>query len=112
MAPHSYFSLFISVLVPIKESTPQVAFGTQYTGQVNFTSPGEGNEIRLLVGFDVPPNLGTRSAIKFGLGPKPPGGYQWTVDGTGKLSVWSLKSIINLSMLRLYTVHMTPESER
>jgi hypothetical protein len=52
------------------------------------------------VGFDVPANGATRCAIKFTLPPKVPGGYQWTVNGSGKLDVWSLASIIQNGVLK------------
>lgn len=48
------------------------------------------------MGFDVPANVGTRCSIKFRLPMKEDdvGGYEWVVVGSGKLDVWSLKSII------------------
>ncbi|KAF8544463.1 ubiquitin 3 binding protein But2 C-terminal domain-containing protein [Trichophaea hybrida] len=86
--------LFPNYLVPIKQAKPKIAFPTQKTGQVHYENPTDKNEIKLLVGFDVPKNVGTRCAIKFGLEAKVPGGYQWTVNGSGMLDVWSLASMI------------------
>lgn len=87
--------LFPHYLVPIKEAHPHTAFPTQYTGHVLYTSSWHKDEIRMLVGFDVPEDAGSRCAIKFTLAPKTsPYGYQWTVNGSGKLDVWALKDII------------------
>lgn len=44
----------------------------------------------MLVGFDVPADVGTRCAIKFTLPARTSGGYQWVVSGTGKLDVYQL----------------------
>ncbi|KAA8913237.1 ubiquitin 3 binding protein But2 C-terminal domain-containing protein [Sphaerosporella brunnea] len=85
--------LFPNYLVPIYQANPDTAYPTQYEGDVSYT-PGVANEVRLLVGFDVPANSGTRCLIKFRLEPKTPWGYDWTVTGTGKLDVWALTSII------------------
>lgn len=71
--------LFPHYLNPIRQATPNTAYPTQYTGEVAFTSEAHKNETRLLVGFDVPANVGTRCAIKFQLPPNVPGGFQWSV---------------------------------
>lgn len=87
--------LFPNYIVPIKQATPYTAYPTQYTGQISYTSSWHKDEIRLLVGFDVPEDVGTRCAIKFTLAPKTsPYGYQWTVNGSGKLDVWKLAGLI------------------
>lgn len=53
----------------------------------------------MLVGFDVPPTYGgDKCYIRFTLPKKKPGqgGYEWTVNGSGKLDVWYLDGIIQL----------------
>ena len=89
--------LFPHYLVPIKQAFPNTAYPTQYTGQVSYTSTWHKDEIRLLAGFDVPEDAEDGwCAIKFTLAPKTsPYGYQWTVNGSGKLDVWLLDGIID-----------------
>lgn len=83
-------TLFPHYLNPINQATPDEASFTQYTGEAAFTATAHRNETRLLVGFDVPSDAGSRCAIKFQLPANVPGGFQWEVTGNGKLDVWSL----------------------
>lgn len=82
--------------MPILQLDPDTAYPTRYTGEIAYESVETGDEQRLLVGFDVPANVGTRCGIKFRLPIKEEdeGGYQWSVEGSGMLDVWSLKSTI------------------
>ncbi|CCX15865.1 ubiquitin 3 binding protein But2 C-terminal domain-containing protein [Pyronema domesticum] len=109
--------LFPNYLVPIKEAHPDHAHETQKTGMVHWESHTHGEEIRLLVGFDIPEDVGPKCMINFSLPPQQKYGYQWTVNGSGKLDVWGLKSMIingetswNTKPMRtswkpMYTIH-------
>lgn len=117
LALPDFVKLTPSRLVPIKEAHPDHAHETQKTGMVHWESHTHGEEIRLLVGFDIPEDVGPKCMINFSLPPQQKYGYQWTVNGSGKLDVWGLKSMIingetswNTKPMRtswkpMYTIH-------
>jgi len=84
---------FPNYLVPARESDPYTTYSTQYTAQVDYT-PDVANETTFFVGFDVPNNGATLCTLRFTLPPKVPGGYQWTVQGSGRLDIFGLMNII------------------
>ncbi|KAI5787140.1 hypothetical protein EDC01DRAFT_631515 [Geopyxis carbonaria] len=83
-------TVYPNYLNPIYKNQSSTAFPTQYTATINYDPSSTGNEVRMLVGFDIPAGVGTRCAIKFALPPKTQGGYPWVVSGTGKLDVYQL----------------------
>ncbi|KAG0128234.1 hypothetical protein HOY82DRAFT_671655 [Tuber indicum] len=89
-------TLFPNFLIPIKQSTPDTAYFTQYTATISYSGGDTGNEQRTIVGFDVPQSTKHNCAISFVLPAPVPGGYPNAVNGSGKLDVYGFNGeIIN-----------------
>ncbi|KAG0640451.1 hypothetical protein HOY80DRAFT_1021916 [Tuber brumale] len=89
-------TLFPNFLIPVKQSTPDTAYFTQYTATIFYSGGDTGNEQRVIVGFDVPHGAEHNCSISFVLPAPVPDGYPNTVNGSGKLDVYGFNGeVIN-----------------
>jgi Ubiquitin 3 binding protein But2 C-terminal domain len=80
------------LIVPIKQATPNAAYGTQYTGTVSSTTSN--NDIDSLIAFDVPFFYEAQNPtcqLTFTL-PTVGTGFPRTVSGTGEVDLYALAS--------------------
>jgi hypothetical protein len=85
-------TLFPNLIVPIKQATPNGAYGSQYTGVVSSTM--ENNNIDSLFAFDVPFFYEAQNPtceLAFTL-PTVGTGFPRTVSGTGQVDLYALQT--------------------
>ncbi|PUU75631.1 ubiquitin 3 binding protein But2 C-terminal domain-domain-containing protein [Tuber borchii] len=90
-------TLFPNYLIPLKQSTPNTAYPTQYTATILYNGDDStGNEQRTIVGFDIPGNNEHNCTISFVLPAPVLGGYPHAVNGSGRLEVYGFNGqVIN-----------------